>query len=500
MTRPRSFHVAGLVAGIALLVILLRAVQPAAARWQPHEPDMEVYNRTLASTLPKQDVTALVSQAQTKGTVRVIVGLRVGFQPEGKLANPRALQTQRAAIERAQNTLLSMMSSHKIESVKRFAFIPYMAMEADAAALNYLASSAIVTSIREDKVRRPQLMESVPLIGAPAAWASGSTGAGQTVAILDTGVDKTHPFLVGKVISEACFSTTSVADGATSLCPGGVSQSTAPGSGLNCDTSSIPDCFHGTHVAGIAAGRDDGSIGFSGVAKDAWLVAIQIFSRFDGTAYCGASTPCVLAYDSDILSGLQRVQTLSGGLNIAAANLSLGGEAYTSSAACEAKYPEYRAAIDNLRSLGIATVIASGNEYYSSAIDAPACISTAISVGSTQDGSWWTTTDAVSSFSNSASFLSVLAPGETIYSSTPNGGYALSYGTSMATPHVTGAWAVLKSRAPGASVTEILSALTTTGQPITDPRNGITKSRIQVDMAAATFPALSHLYLPLILK
>jgi subtilisin family serine protease len=60
----------------------------------------------------------------------------------------------------------------------------------------------------EDTLSAPTLADSVPLIGADVAWAAGYSGAGQAVAILDTGVDKTHPFLTGKVIAEACFSST----------------------------------------------------------------------------------------------------------------------------------------------------------------------------------------------------------------------------------------------------------------------------------------------------
>jgi titin len=133
-----------------------------------------------------------------------------------------------------------------------------------------------------------------------------------------------------------------------------------------------------------------------------------------------------------------------------------------------------------LRSVNIATVVASGNESTKDAISSPGCISTAISVGATFD-----TSDTVAGYSNSSSILNLLAPGSGITSAVPGGGYGTWSGTSMATPHVAGAWAVLKQKAPTASVTEILNALASTGVSVTDT-NGIAKPRIKIDAALAT--------------
>lgn len=108
---------------------------------------------------------------------------------------------------------------------------------------------------------------------------------------------------------------------------------------------------------------------------------------------------------------------------------------------------------------------------------APGCISSAVSVGST------TKTDQVSSFSNSASFLSLLAPGSSINSSVPGNQFAVFNGTSMATPHVAGAWAILKQRVPNATVIQVLTALQNTGLPVLDTRNNITKPRIRIRQA-----------------
>ncbi len=144
--------------------------------------------------------------------------------------------------------------------------------------------------------------------------------------------------------------------------------------------------------------------------------------------------------------------------NIAAVNMSLGGGKYTSSCDTDSR----KAAIDNLRSAGIATVISSGNDYYTNGIGAPACISTAVSVGAT------TKSDVEASYSNyHPTMLSLFAPGSSIYSSVPGGGWETWNGTSMAAPHVTGAWAILKQKSPSASVTDILNNLQTTGAAVT---------------------------------
>jgi subtilisin family serine protease len=169
------------------------------------------------------------------------------------------------------------------------------------------------------------------------------------------------------------------------------------------------------------------------------------------------------------------VYSLKDTYNIASVNMSLGGGQYFSN--CDSTFPSFKTAVDNLRSAGIATVIASGNNSYTNSISFPACISSAISVGATDKS------DVVASYANSASFLNFLAPGSSITSSYPGGLYATASGTSMATPHVAGAWAVLKSAKPTATVSEVLTALVNTGKPITDARNSITKPRIQVDQA-----------------
>jgi subtilisin family serine protease len=110
----------------------------------------------------------------------------------------------------------------------------------------------------------------------------------------------------------------------------------------------------------------------------------------------------------------------------------------------------------------------------------PACISSAISVAATTDS------DQVASFSNVADFLDLLAPGSSITSSVPGGGLASWNGTSMAAPHVAGAWAVLKQKAPEMDVSSILEALRDTGAQLDDERSGgkvTDMRRINLDQA-----------------
>ena len=413
---------------------------------------------------------AALSQARARGTTRVIVGLDVDFTPEPLLQTAGAL-AQRTSIARAQDAVLGRMLRVNAASVRRFSYIPFLAAEVDERDLQVLASSPEVTAIEVDELARPTLAESTPLIGATRAWAAGYAGSGWTVAILDTGVDKTHPFLAGKVVSEGCYSST-VAGESTSVCPGGTPSSTAPGSGAPCTVSS---CAHGTHVAGIAAGKGSS---FSGVARDGSLIAIQVFSSITDTSFCGSTAPCAGSFASDQILALERVYELRATYSIAAANLSLGAGLFTTP--CDTN--PAKAIIDQLRAAGIATVIASGNNGSTNALSAPACISTAISVASTTDGTSGLA-DRVSNFSNTNQYLSLFAPGETILSSVPGGGFTNMIGTSMASPHVAGAWAVVKSKQPSASVDDVLNALATTGTPILDPGNGITKPRINVDLA-----------------
>jgi subtilisin family serine protease len=306
-------------------------------------------------------------------------------------------------------------------------------------------------------------------IGVDKAWERGYTGAGWYVAVLDSGVLNTHEYFSGKSIVEACFTSSSADNPNPRKCPNG--EFTMEGVGA---AAPYAGDSHGTHVAGIAVGKKpDGSL--AGVAKDANLIAVQVFS--DG--YSG-DEPIRSVY-SDELKGLEYGYSKRGTLNIASVNLSSGAGEYAST--CDASFTAYAAMARNLREAGIALVAAAGNESHCGGVNAPACLSSAAAIGSV-DGA-----DLKAESSNwSASLVPLFAPGVSIVSSvnTSNTAYESDSGTSMATPHVAGAWALARQARPGASADAILIAFKQTARPVTfntcGSPTGVSK-RIQVDEA-----------------
>jgi len=366
-----------------------------------------------------------------------------------------------AAVTDTADAVLHRLNGMDYTVTHRFQTIPFLALDVSQAALNLLLTDPDVTDIQEDRARR--LVEPVPqdssgpdktklgvstgLIGAENAWSQGYTGNGWYVAILDTGIRRTHQFFSGKTIFEACYSV-------SGHCPNSQTSMTGNGSAAHYP-SNYSGFDHGTHVAGIAAGNN-GSL--YGVAKDSNIIAVQVFSKFTAEE-CDDTSPCVASYDSDQIKGLEYVYALRSSYSIAAANMSLGGGLYSDYCNSESQ----KAAIDNLKAVRIATVIATGNDYQCGSISSPACIESAVAVGASDDS------DVETFFNNWHNTLQELfAPGYFIESATgtSNSSYESWNGTSMATPHVTGAWALLRQASPSSSVDTILSTLQSTGSAI----------------------------------
>ncbi len=460
-----------------------------------------------------------LERANAGERVRVIVGFAVpqARAPQGLGGKHAGQSAQIAAIR--DSVLQEVFGANLIDAsgmgvriaaqdrptlIRKFHDVPGMALSLTRDEMQRLAADPRVTGIVTDQLRKPMLNDSTVLIGAPVVWATGSDGADYAVAVLDTGSSHDHTMMAGKVVGSACFSTTDTANSAVSLCPDGTDQQTGGTAGTNCPvddpatqgtTEGIDGCFHGSHVASTAMGgpyTTSNGFALNGVAKGANLVAVQVFSKVTDPAQCDPdnnppdpnSAPCLRAFDSDIIAGLNYVLSNATALKIASINMSLGGG--QASAACDTDNVtaiQEKGLIDQLRNKGVATVIAAGNESFTDAVSFPGCISTAITVGATSKQ------DAVASFSNSSPLVDVLAPGVSIRAAYPavNGvSYStVASGTSMATPHVAGAFALLKAANPSASVQDIEDALKATGKPVLDSRNLLYKPRIRVDLANA---------------
>ncbi|HJW95450.1 MAG TPA: S8 family serine peptidase [Thermoanaerobaculia bacterium] len=341
--------------------------------------------------------------------------------------------------------------------------------------LNELANDRQVVRVDVDRVWKPLLTLSVPLVGATPLHESGVTGEGITVAIVDTGVSATHPDLAGAVTDEHCFCSDANGNG---CCPN--HQTTQSGAGAAAD-----DYGHGTHVAGIVASRR--VVAGVGMAPGASIVAVRVTDA-NGQ----------YAHSSQVISALDWI--INEHPEVRVVNVSLG-DGVPVSHTCDHDSADTMVVAEQvakLRARGTPVVVSSGNDASADGLSTPACLSGVWSVGAVYSADFGSArwpephcidrtpaADRIACFSDSAPFLTFLAPGAIITSDQPGGGIKERSGTSMAAPHVAGAVALLLQIKPSAGVDELQSTLTTSGKLITDSRNGVVTPRIDVGKAAA---------------
>ncbi|WP_326634350.1 S8 family peptidase [Nonomuraea fuscirosea] len=309
------------------------------------------------------------------------------------------------------------------------------AMRADKDALPTLWSDGGEPKLRDGLAKvwldgkvSASLEHSVPQVGAPQAWQDGYDGKGVKVAVLDTGIDETHPDVAGKITQTRNFT---------------------------ADPSAKDEHGHGTHVAATVAGTGAGSNGLrKGVAPGAELLIGKVLDKQGSGS------------ESQVLAGMEWAAQESGADII---SMSLGGGATDGT-------DPLSVAVDTLtEQTGTLFVIAAGNEGDAYTVGSPGAASSALTVGAV-DGN-----DALASFSSRGPRLDeaikpdITAPGVGITAARAAGTgigtpvddfYTKLNGTSMATPHVAGAAAILAQRHPDWKAGRLKDALVSTAKTI----------------------------------
>lgn len=382
-------------------------------------------------------------RARGDGRLQLIVGYEGGSAPAARSA-------LRAADGPEVTRTYPTLGAEAVSAAPGAAAALWEALTDPGRGTGRRAAAPGIATVWLDAVRTATLDKSTRQIGADKAWAAGYDGAGVKIAVLDTGVDATHADLAGQVVAEQNFSRAADAQ----------------------------DHFgHGTHVASIAAGTGARSGGaFKGVAPGAKLL--------NGTVLDDRGS----GDDSGILAGIEWAVAQSADI----VNLSLG-------APDTAQTDPLEAAVNKLSAeTGVLFAVAAGNRGRRGpgTVDSPGSANAALTVGAVDDA------DLLAPFSSTGPRVGdggvkpdVTAPGVDITAAAAPGsvierengqdpaGYLTISGTSMATPHVAGAAALLKQQHPAWKGAELKGALTASagGTAYTPYQQGT--GRIAVDGA-----------------
>jgi len=327
-----------------------------------------------------------------------------------------------------------------------FATSNTISVEVPEAALAGLRNNPRFSNVRpvpQVQLFEDQLVWGVDRVEADKVWGgaqgavnvspSGNAGAGVKVAVIDTGIDQTHPDLQANLAGGINF----VDVTCTRYSFLGSCTRTKRLGPSNWDD----DNGHGSHVAGIIAAADNGA-GVIGVAPRASLYAIKALD------YSGSGSL------DDAIAGIEWASGLNGGTRADVVNMSFG---------CDCDDPALKAAVDGANAAGVLLIAAAGNSGPGAdTVGYPAHYDSVVAVSATCGPTfslYCSAPDAVASFSSTGPSVELAAPGDTIYSTWKDGGYMTESGTSMAAPHVAGAAALVKAANPGWSNSQVRQRL-----------------------------------------
>lgn len=409
----------------------------------------------------------VVQELTATGQVKTVIALNLPETAPNRLR--AASVAMRDPIGETQEEVLNSLPTGSYELTYQYSHVPGLAMTVTPESFAILKDHPQVKYIQYDELEHIALAQAVPWIKADQVH-SGSpayNGNGITVAVLDTGINTSHVDFSGKIITQTCSVT---------------SGNKCPPSNTTTGSSAEDDNGHGSHVSGIVAK----------VAPGTKIAAIKVCNNTGG---CQAS---------DTLAGLNWVIANFSSYTIKVVNMSIASSTlYDNSCDNDLR----KTAIDSLINSGITVFAATGNNSNKSQIGAPACLSNTIAVGATYDAIYSPTAttlvcskvvtnpDTASCFSNSSSWVDILAPGSEITSSWTGSTTATSVkaGTSMATPMASGVAALMLQKNSTLTSAQIKAKLKKTGVNVTDT-NGITRPRIDalaaVNDANTTQPIL----------
>lgn len=366
------------------------------------------------------------------------------------------LSARRRAVDRVRAAVLPSLPTDEVRVRRQFQFASAFTAVVTVPGLRRLAAHPGVVRIEPMRRGSAALAQSVPQIRADAVHRREDTGQGVTVAVLDTGVDVTHPDLAGSIIAEECFCSDN------NCCPNQTARQSGPGSAA---TTSI----HGIHVTGIIVSK--GLVAPVGVAPGAQVVAIKVLGD-NGSGYL-----------SDWLDALEWIA--ANRPDVRAINMSLASNDIFAGVCDTVPNPDgwataFAQVLEPLRARGTLTFAAAGNGGQTSKMALPACVGAAVAVGEV------TKTDAVYPVGNRDAALDLFAPGVSILSTGLNHGVGVLTGTSMSTPHATGTAALLFAFNPGLSADAAENVMKSTGEPLFDSATRLTFPRINALAALNT--------------